>query len=136
MVLGLALWLSSGCNMESPMAMLEHLEKTQSALQAAAGVETVSVNVRNTSMAVTAVDEKFERIKEDDRKKVAENLAITALQYWPDKWPITNVDVYIAYPSGELGTQGETYSYKPSDLDLSSTPAPATPTPQISESPK
>jgi acid stress-induced BolA-like protein IbaG/YrbA len=134
------LFLFAGCNLQNPAQMLEHLEKAQSALEKAAGTEHVSVNVSNTHMSIGAVDEKFESMKEEDKEELAEGLAVAAMQHWTDKWPITEIDVHIAYPIGEFERKASTFSFKPADLDLAekvetATPAPST-TPEAVETGK
>ena len=108
------------------MAMLEHIAEAQEALQEAAGVKVVGMNVNNMTMTLSALDDKVKGMDEKGKKKTAKVLAATALEHWTDKWPITEVQVLLAYEGGSR----DVFKFKPSELESvklekSETPAPA-----------
>jgi uncharacterized metal-binding protein len=112
-VWAMLIFLCAGCGNIAKMA--EDIVASNEALKKKAGVENVSINVRNAQMAVSAQDPSFMVLDGEEKKAKARKLGRTALDVWTAKWPISDVTVYLSYSNGEH-TSSDSYSFKAADL--------------------
>ena len=134
------------CGCQSAMKMAEDLMAANEALQKAAGVENVNLNVHNDKMAVSATDKKFKSLSDDEKEKTARRLAQAAMTHWTSKWPISEITVYLSYQTDGKGST-DNFVFKASDIKALPAPvetplatgtpvAETSPEPEASASPK